>query len=263
MTDRDPLARPLAEAAADPVPADEAPPRPRRRRWITALTAGLALVAGWAGYRALTWPDVAALARENPSTTAFMERYQRAQRRAGKDDRVAWRLVPYAAISPHLKRAVLVAEDINFFSHRGFDTQEVAAALRQAWNERELPRGASTLTQQLAKNLYLSPAKTPLRKLEEVLLTRQLERHLPKRRILELYLNIVELGPGIYGAEAAARHYFGLSAAALSEQQAAQLAAALPRPRSWNPARDSRGYRQRVEAIRRRMAKAGWLWKEI
>lgn len=233
-------------------------------RRLFLLTLWLLLAVGlYAGYRALTWPDVAALAEELPETTSFIERYQRRARSAGEPDRVAWTPVPYERISPHLKRAVLVAEDINFFDHDGFDRQQLRVAIEEAWQEKELPRGASTLTQQLAKNLWLSPSKNPLRKLEEALLTRQLEKHLSKRRILELYLNVVELGPGIYGAEAAARHWFGTSAAGLSERQAAQLAASLPRPRSWNPGSDSRGYANHVQSILRRMGKAGWLWKVV
>jgi monofunctional biosynthetic peptidoglycan transglycosylase len=129
--------------------------------------------------------------------------------------------------------------------------------------EKRPPRGASTLTQQLAKNLWLSPSRNPWRKAKEALLTWQLERRLAKRRILELYLNVVEFGPGVYGAEAAARHYFDKSAAELSEVEAAQLAAALPRPRAWRPGSDSAVYRRRVASVERRMVKAVWLWREI
>ncbi|HSF41888.1 MAG TPA: biosynthetic peptidoglycan transglycosylase, partial [Thermoanaerobaculia bacterium] len=118
-------------------------------------------------------------------------------------------------------------------------------------------------TQQLAKNLWLSASYNPLRKVKEALLTRQLEKHLPKRRILELYLNFVEFGPGIYGAEAAARHYYGKSARSLTQRQAAELAASLPRPKSWHPGVKSKGYQRKVRAIERRMAKAGWLRREV
>jgi monofunctional biosynthetic peptidoglycan transglycosylase len=211
----------------------------------------------------LTWPDVAALASDDPETTAFIERYRAERRRAGESEAVAWRWVPYGSISPHLKRAVLVSEDIGFFDHQGFAEEEIRAALRTAWQERKPPRGASTITQQVAKNLWLSPSYSPFRKVEEAILTRQLERHLEKRRILEIYLNVAELGPGVYGAEAAARHYFGTSAAGLSERQAAQLAASLPRPRTWHPGVESRGYRRQVERIEGRMRRAGWLWRVI
>jgi monofunctional biosynthetic peptidoglycan transglycosylase len=152
--------------------------------------------------------------------------------------------------------AALVAEDVDFFSHHGFALGEVQQALTRAIEERELPRGASTITQQLAKNLWLSPSRNPLRKAKEALLTVQLERTPGKRRILELYLNAVEFGPGIYGCEAASRHYFGKPALDLTEAEAAQLAAGLPLPSRWHPGVESRDYRRYVEAILRRMAKA-------
>jgi len=266
----EPAAEPTAVSAtgaADPAPETdglvEPRPWPRRHPVLTGLLAVLGLAGTCLLWQLATWPDVARLATENPETTAFIERYRARQRAAGEPDRVSWRWVPYAQISPHLKRAVLVSEDINFFSHDGFDTAEMEKALTKAWEQREFPRGASTLTQQLAKNLWLSPSKNPLRKLEEALLTRQLERHLTKRRILELYLNVAEMGPGVYGAEAAARHWFGVPALDLTERQAAQLAASLPRPRSWHPGVASRGYARRVESVLRRMDKARWLWNEI
>ncbi len=229
---------------------------------IALLVAAVSLAATLA-YEVVTWPDVAILAKSNPKTTAFIERYRARERRAGRSGQVAWRWVPYAAISPHLKRAVLVAEDIDFFSHAGFATSEIRDALQQAWDEGELPRGASTLTQQAAKNLWLTPSYSPLRKVKEALLTRQLERRLGKRRILEIHLNVAEFGPGVYGAEAAARRYFGVSAAALGEQQAAELAAGLPKPSLWHPGSASRVYQKRVRSIRARMARAQWLWKVI
>ena len=121
------------------------------------------------------------------------------------------------------------------------------------------PRGASTVTQQLAKNLWLSPSRNPLRKLKEALLTRQLEHDLGKRRILELYLNVVEFGPGIFGAEAAAEHYFGLTAAELAPPEAAALAAGLPKPSAWHPGSPSKAYRRRVGILESRMEKARFL----
>ena len=160
---------------------------------------------GWAGWEYWTWPDVARLARERPVTTAFIEDYRARLRAEGKAETVAWRWTPYAAISPHLKRAVLVAEDISFFSHHGFELKEMQNAMEEALREGGMPRGASTITQQLAKNLWLSSSRSPLRKIREAVLTRQLERALPKRRILELYLNVAEFGPGIYGAGAASQ----------------------------------------------------------
>ncbi len=228
----------------------------RRRRLLLAV---LAVVAGAVAWQVVTWPDVAALRHSEPDTTAFIERFERQRREGGLDAGVAWRWVDYDDISIHFKQAVLVSEDIGFFSHRGFALEEIEIALRQAWAERKPPRGASTITQQLAKNLWLSPRRSPLRKLEEAVLTWQLERHLDKRRILELYMNVVELGEGIYGIEAAARRYFGRSASDLSRQQAAELAAALPRPRHWHPGSGSQAYRRRVGIALARMAKTDWL----
>jgi monofunctional biosynthetic peptidoglycan transglycosylase len=206
---------------------------------------------------------VSRLAAEHPGPTAFIERYRAERRAEGKSDQVAWTWVPYPAISPALKRAVLVGEDIGFFSHHGFEVEEMKNAVREAIEDKELPRGASTITQQLAKNLWLSPSRNPLRKIEEAILTWQLEKHLTKRRILELYLNVVELGPGVYGAGAGARRWFGKSAAELTDEEAAQLAASLPDPEGWHPGSKSRGYRRHVETILRRMEKATWIEKEL
>ncbi|TNF82114.1 MAG: monofunctional biosynthetic peptidoglycan transglycosylase [Acidobacteria bacterium] len=233
-----------------------------RRWWVLILVVITALVL-WAAYQWLTLPAVAELADRDPTTTAFIERYRELRRQVGEKDTIAQTWLEYDRISPHLKRAVLVAEDIDFFSHQGFATEEVEQAVRDAVREREFPRGASTITQQLAKNLWLSPERSFWRKIEEALLTRQLERHLDKRRIFEIYLNVVEFGPGIYGAEAASRAYFDKSAADLTERQAAELAAILPRPSRWHPRASSRAYRQRVATIERRMEKAEWLWKVI
>ena len=219
-------------------------------RWLLVL--GLAVISSIALYVVLSWPDVAALAENPPETTAFIER----ARSRGVD--VDWRWVPYDSISPNLKKAVLVAEDFSFFSHNGFDTHEIKIAARDAVKGKRV-RGASTITQQLAKNLWLSPSRSPLRKIKEVILTRQLEHTLSKPRILELYLNVVQVGPNIYGAEAAARHYFGVPAADLNADQAAQLAAALPRPSTWHPGCGRHGYARSVSRIQARMEQADWL----
>jgi monofunctional biosynthetic peptidoglycan transglycosylase len=158
-----------------------------------------------------------------------------------------------------VKRAVVVAEDIRFFAHGGVDLEEVEDALERAVERQELPRGASTITQQLAKNLWLTPSRSPLRKAREAILAWQLERTLSKRRILELYLNVAEFGPGIYGVEAAARRHFAKSAPALGPLEAAQLAAVLPNPRAWSPGSPNRTYRAHVARILRRMERAAWL----
>lgn len=253
-------AAPSASAPAEPelVPVAEAPGRPRRRWWRLAL----ALAAAWLVWQAVTWPDVGALAKQKPESTAFIDDY-RGLGWFGEKKPVQWKWVSSSRISRQLKHAVLVGEDIGFFSHQGFESQEMRNALEEAWEERRLPRGASTLTQQLAKNLWLSPSRNPLRKVKEAALTWQLERQLSKRRILELYVNVVEFGPGIYGAEAASRHYFGHSAAGLSAHEAAQLAASLPNPKKWNPKSGGRGYRWRVRLIERRMAQSSWLRRRV
>jgi monofunctional biosynthetic peptidoglycan transglycosylase len=229
---------------------------------VLALAVFLAVVA-WLAWEAWTWPNVGALAARPPATTAFIERWRAAQREAGRDDRVDRRWVPYGSISPNLKSAVLVAEDVNFFSHRGFDSGEIRKALTQAIEERELPRGASTITQQLAKNLWLSPSRDPLRKTREAILTWQLERALGKRRLLEIYLNVVEFGPGVWGAESASRRYFGKAAAELSDDEAALLAASLPSPATWHPGAGSAAYRRHVDSVRRRMDRAQFLRRLI
>ena len=237
--------------------------RRRRHRLRSLVLVLLLAAAGWLGWEAWTWPDVAGLTRRPPPTTAFIERWRANQRAAGRDDRVDRRWVSYAAIAPALKVAVLVAEDVNFFSHHGFDAGEIRNALSQALEERDLPRGASTISQQLAKNLWLSPSRDPLRKAREAILTWQLERALDKRRILELYLNLVEFGPGVWGAESASRRYFGRAAADLGDDDAAWLAAALPSPTTWHPGSSSAAYVRHATTVRRRMDKAQFLRRLI
>jgi monofunctional glycosyltransferase len=234
------------------------------RRWIPKVV-GLVVIAlaAWLAYEVWTWPRVSALARRGPGTTAFMAGYAERQRAAGRDARVAHTWVPYAAISPNLKRAVLVAEDVNFFSHHGFEVEQMKKAMADAIEEQHAPRGASTITQQLAKNLWLSPSRNPVRKVRESVLTWQLERKLEKRRILELYLNVAQFGPGVFGAEAASRRFFDKHAADLDEQEAAQLAASLPRPSSWHPGAKGPGYQRHVASVRRRMDKAEFLRRLI
>jgi monofunctional biosynthetic peptidoglycan transglycosylase len=243
----------------EPVRSGEPPPPPRRRqrRWPWLALAGLGLA--WIAWEAVTWPRVGRLRDHNPTTTREIELH--ARRTGQRPPPLRW--ASWSRLSPHLKRAVLVGEDINFFHHDGFDRAEIRKALEEAWEEREIPRGASTITQQLARNLWLSPSRDPWRKVKEALLTRELEARLGKRRILEIYLNVVEFGPGVYGAEAAARRWFGKPAADLDEREAAQLAAGLPRPSSWHPGSTSRAYARRVERLLARMDKAAFLRREI
>ena len=165
-----------------------------------------------------------------------------------------WR--PLSSISPHLKNAVLVSEDAAFFQHEGIDYEEIREAMKINLEKGEIVRGASTITQQLAKNLFLSPARTPRRKVRELLITRSLEKNLTKRRIFELYLNVIEWGDGIYGAEAAARAWFGKSSAQLSREEAAALAAVIINPRRYSPVRPNRRIQGRIRTIRARMERA-------
>ena len=179
------------------------------------------------------------------------EEYKKKGLRAGRQQ--VW--VSYAVVSEHLKKAILISEDAAFFSHKGIDVNELKAALKKDWETLSFSRGGSTITMQLAKNLYLSPSKNPLRKLREMVIAQQLERTLPKQRIFELYLNIVEWGRNVYGAEAAARYYFAKSAVDLDPLEAATLAAMLPNPRNSK----ERSLLNRRNLILTRLASVGYL----
>ena len=191
-------------------------------------------------------PHAAPLAEGDPATTAFIER----TRMTGLE--VHWTPVPYDAIAEDLKLAVLVSEDIRFFSHRGFDGFEIRTAVGDALRGKRL-RGASTLTQQLARNLWLSNRRSPVRKLREAILTVKLENSLSKRRILHLYLNTAIFGADLVGVEAASRRFFGVSAAEVSPEQAALLAATLPAPTKWYPGSGSPRAARQFERILDRM----------
>jgi monofunctional glycosyltransferase len=224
--------------------------RRRLRRWLPiAAAAAFALVV----YGYLTLPDVRPLATVNPATTAFIELRLAEARAAGRPPRRTQRWVSYERISPHLKRAVLVAEDSAFWRHDGVDLEQLKESIETNLERGQLARGASTITQQLAKNLYLSPARTPMRKLRELIIARRLEAELSKRRIFELYLNVVEWGDGIYGAEAASRTYFRKPASALSPSEAALLAGALVNARVLVPSRANARLLRRQRIILARM----------
>ena len=223
------------------------------RRVGRALAAVTAIAFCCAAYLYLTLPDVRGLRTSNPATTAFMELRGREARAKGDEPRRVRRWVTYARISPHLKRAVLVAEDSAFWQHDGVDYEQLKESMDINFERGEFVRGASTITQQLAKNLYLSPSKNPLRKVRELLIARRLEAELSKQRILELYLNVIEWGDGIYGAEAASRTYFRKSAADLGPHEAALLAAAIVNPRVLTPAHPTARLRRRQQMIMRRM----------
>ena len=161
--------------------------------------------------------------------------------------------MPYSRISANLKKAVIVTEDGAFWQHEGIDYEQLRESIETNWERGEFERGASTITQQLAKNLYLSPSKNPIRKLKELLITRRLEVELSKQRILEIYLNAIEWGDGVWGAEAAARRYFRKSAAELSATESALLAAAIANPHILDPGHPSARLRRRQQMIMRRM----------
>src|SRR5437867_5472996 len=204
-------------------------------------------------------PRVDDLASHVPARTSLMRAREKEARRQGRPYQVEQRWVPYERISPFLRRAVLIAEDDAFFSHGGLDWDQLGEAARQNLKKGRVVRGGSTITQQLAKNLYLGEERTWLRKLKEIILAVRLERALSKRRILELYLNLIEWGDGIYGAEAAARRYFDVSASELSARQALLLAAVIINPRRYSPLEPSRRIERRVALIASRMRRRGYL----
>ncbi len=217
--------------------------------------AGIAVALGFAYvcYIYLTLPDVRPLATINPKATAFMELRVREAEEQGRRLQIRQQWVPYSRIPNTLRRAVLVAEDSAFFDHEGVDYKQLRASLEANWEDGKFTRGASTITQQLAKNLYLSPSKNPIRKLKELLITRRLEAALTKRRILEIYLNVIEWGDGIFGCEAASRAYFAKSVSGLTAEEAALLAGAIINPREHSPAHPTARLLRRQRIIFARM----------
>jgi monofunctional biosynthetic peptidoglycan transglycosylase len=219
--------------------------RPLRWTWRAILLALIALVAVQFWFLAHIWY----WADHNPESTAFMRGRLSIIRADEPGARLAHRWVPYGRISRALKQAVVAAEDANFMTHSGFDWEAMRKAHERNVKEGEIVAGASTISQQLAKNLFLPPARTWWRKAQEAVITAMLEMVLTKRRILELYLNVAEWGDGIYGAEAAARYHYGVPSAALTPEQAARLAALLPSPRSYHPKSDTLYLRERTADI--------------
>jgi monofunctional biosynthetic peptidoglycan transglycosylase len=216
---------------------------------LAAVLAALLLVQAWYYAQILWW------AQEAPARTAFMER--RLEQLRAKNPRAALRhqWVPYGSISVSLKRAVVAAEDAKFIQHEGFDWEAIQKAMEKNERQGRVVAGASTISQQLAKNLFLSGERSWLRKGQEAVITAMLEQVMTKRRILELYLNFAEWGEGIFGAEAAARYHFGVSAGALDEEQAAYLAAILPSPRRYERGRLTGYIASRMDTIREYMPK--------
>jgi monofunctional biosynthetic peptidoglycan transglycosylase len=232
------------DSAARPV----RPSRPQPfRRLLARLFAAFMLVL--VGYHGVVLWQVWQLRKHNPDTTAFMQRGLERLQSGDPGTRLQHRWVTYERISMHLKRAVIAAEDQRFLDHEGFDVY----AIQEAYEKNELRgrvrHGASTISQQLAKNLFLTPQRTYLRKAQEAVMTLMIERVLSKRRILELYLNLIEWGNGIYGAEAAAQHYYGKAAADLEPGEAARLAAMIPNPRFYERNPSTPYLEQRTEIL--------------
>jgi monofunctional biosynthetic peptidoglycan transglycosylase len=240
--------------------------RRTRRRLLAAALAAAAGLAGlgiwvWAGLPARA--EVRALRTRSPGLTRLMAQRREEARVRGRRARIAQAVVPLASVSRHLIHAVLAAEDQKFFGHGGVDWDAIQESLERNVEKRRFARGGSTITQQLAKNLYFGTRRTPLRKLRELVVTRWLEDDLGKPQILALYLNVIEWGDGIYGAEAAARHWYGKPAAALSATEAAGLAAMIPNPRRINPERSPARHERATRRVLWLMGQAGYIGRDV
>jgi monofunctional biosynthetic peptidoglycan transglycosylase len=220
-------------------------------RWAVRLA--LILLAADLFYLALVWPDWKALASEAVPKSNFIRDYEERQAHDRRLPPLRWQTVPLASIPRHVVRAIILAEDARFYQHGGFDLIAFKEAMDFNLNEGRLALGASTISQQTVKNLFLSASRDPIRKWHELVLTWGMEQQLTKRRILELYLNLAEFGPGIYGVEAAARAYWGTGVSAVSLVQAAELAASLPSPGRHNPATRTRQFEKRARKIYARL----------
>ena len=205
---------------------------------------------GYVALRLWWWDD------HNPASTAFMDARLATMREKSPTARLQQQWIPYSKISNNLKRAVLVAEDDKFVDHEGFDWDGIQKALEKNEKKGKVVAGGSTITQQLAKNLFLSGDRSMIRKGEEAIITVMMEHILDKERILEIYLNVIEWGDGVFGAEAASRHYFGVSASQLSVEQAAKLAAMVPRPRFYDRNRNAPWLMKKTQIIIERMPRA-------
>lgn len=232
------------------------------RKYIKYAALGLVLFFTVDIGRYFVYPDVSALAVEKPIPTAFME-YRKAQwENEGKQKSIDQRWVDFRSISPYLVKAVLISEDDGFWNNDGFEKEEMIEAFEKNLKAGKIVSGGSTITQQLAKNIYLSPSKNPVRKIKEAILTYRMNKALSKRRIIELYLNCAEWGDGIFGIEAAARHYYGKSARNLSAMEAAKLAAILPNPIIYQPEQKGR-IAKKAAYLYRVMTQRGIIVKEF
>ena len=200
-------------------------------------------------YQAWIAAQIAWWVEHNPSTSAFMDDRLVIMQSKDPKARLQHKWVPYRSISDHLKRALIASEDAKFVDHEGFDWEGIQKAYEKNMARGKIVAGGSTISQQLAKNLFLSTKRTPWRKGEETIITLMLERIMDKQRIFDIYLNTIEWGNGVFGAEAAARHYFQISAAELSAAQAAKLAAMVPNPRFYDRNREAKGLLRKTEII--------------
>lgn len=219
-------------------------------RVVLALVVFVLLYQCWVLLHVWWWVD------HNPNTSAFMKAQEKVLQSKNPEVEIQHRWVPYNRISNHLKRAIIAAEDAKFVDHEGFDWDGIEQAFDKNLKKGRIVAGGSTISQQLAKNLFLSGRKTPWRKLEEALITVMLEKLMTKRRILEIYLNVIEWGNGVFGAEAAARHYYKTTAAGLGAEQAAKLAAMVPNPRYYDKHRSAHGLAKKTGIILARMGQA-------
>ncbi len=208
------------------------------------------------------YPNVADLAKNRPGKTAFMEHREYMWKEKGIKKKISTSWVPLSQISPYAMKAVIIAEDDKFWDHEGFDFEAMQKALEKDIKKKKFKAGGSTISQQLAKNLYLTPDKNPIRKIKEAILTWRIERQLSKRRIMELYLNVAEWGDGLFGIGAAARKYYGKSAGGLGPREAAGLAAALPNPRRFRPDGSSQYASNRADRIYQIMVRRGIVIEE-
>jgi len=229
----------------------------RKKRAIAAVAA--AALGAWVLGTYLLLPDAAPLGSENPKETALMRQRALQAQEKGKPVRRRQHWVPLRQVAPIALKAIIASEDTAFYSHSGIDTGELMKVLAESWEKKRLVRGASTITQQLAKNLWLSTDRSLLRKLKELVLAKRLERALGKQRILELYVNVAEWGDGIYGIDSASREYFGLSAQELTPAQGAILAAMLPAPRRWTPSKRPAALYHRSRIVVERLEELGEL----
>ncbi|WP_029770480.1 monofunctional biosynthetic peptidoglycan transglycosylase [Pseudogulbenkiania sp. MAI-1] len=220
------------------------------------LKIGAVLVAALVLYNLWIFGHVVYWRSNNPSTSAFMDEQLARLQEENPDAELHHKWMPYQRISANLKRAIIAAEDAKFVDHEGFDWDGIESAFEKNVKQGRIVAGGSTISQQLAKNLFLSGRKTPWRKMEEAVITVMLEAVMDKRRIFEIYLNVIEWGNGVFGAEAAARHYYRTGASSLSAAQAARLAAMVPNPRYYDEHRNARGLARKTRIILRRLSYA-------